>query len=292
MDHSTLSRRAAFGMFGATAALGGILSRAPAARADGHGTYDLSDPDTYTDAVIRMRASQDENVQFGYVKGMYWGVADAEIIPLCGLNAASIYQYKKRDDGSYFCSLAEVAYFTDFDTGAYIEEMTNPITGELIEIKPYRMGPSLTIITRNGRMPATENQLPGASVSNRYLPLRANGDDVDLTEEIRVKFPAPPGGEPFRYNEISTFRASLADLANPELESVRCHTHFNGVVTWRPWLKMPGHPGHMLGNAAGRQVDSADGFHSDYLEWTDKFAPDYLYEPEKVLKLNELVAAL
>ena len=292
MLESDLSRRSALGLFGATAALGSVVGTLPKAKADGHSGYDLSDPATQRDAIIRMRASKNDKVQVGWVRGNYWGVVDTEIIPLCGLVASTVYQFRQVSETEYLSAILEVAYFTDFETSGFIDEMTNPITGELIQLTPFRMGPSLSRLTHEGRMPASENNIPGATFNNRFLPLRVNGDDVHLVEEIRVKFPAPPGAEPFRYNEITNFHASLEELANPENESVKCNAHFNGVVTWRPWLKMAGHPGHMLGNAMGGQLNSVDELPADYLEWTAKYHPDYLEESEKALKFDELIAEL
>ncbi len=277
-DRRTLIAGGAAALTGASAlpALG--ASQTPA-------RVDFSDPEQHLNAVIKIRASLDERLCMGFIKGRYYGVVDSTLTPLYNVLAGTISQYRRRNDGNYDARSLEVAFFTDWDTNELLETFDNPYTGKRVEVPQTRLGPSHTILSREERrLPEGGNELPGAEVSNRFLPPRVVHDDVYIVEEIRVTMPAGPGSAPFHYNEISTFQARMEELVDPEVKSANTQVHFNSIVSWRPWLNMAGHPGHLLGNGTGRRVFSADGLPPDYVALVRIHHPDFLDQPSALLK--------
>ena len=60
---------------------------------------DFSDPEQHFNALIKIRASLDDRLCRGFIKGRYYGVVENELTPLYNVLAGTISQYKKRDDG-------------------------------------------------------------------------------------------------------------------------------------------------------------------------------------------------
>jgi len=275
-----MSRRTLLGGLAATTAVA-----ATPALADGHGrTLDFSKKEHQLTALIKMRASMDNRVVMGGVKGLYYGVVDGNIKPLYGVLAGTLAQYKQHDEWTWEGASFEVAYFTDWETGELLETFDNPYTGETVEVPQTRMGPSRMLISLEGcRSPSENPRLAAMSISHRFLPPRNEHGTVVLVEEIAVGTPPDFKGPKFNYNEVTTYRAQMADLANPDVMLANDSTHFNGIVSWRPWLKMGDHPGHLFGTATGGRYDSVDGFPPYYVELTNKYHPDVFADPETLL---------
>jgi hypothetical protein len=108
-------------------------------------------------------------------------------------------------------------------------------------------------------------------------------DDVWIVDESMVSTPPNFPGPKFFYNEVTTLQASLKDLNNPDLKQTPTHVHFNGIVSWRPWLKMGDRPGHLLGNAAGRRLNAMTEYPREYQEWTKAHHPDVWADPGAIL---------
>ncbi len=279
------SRRSALG-FG-TLALGlplmGAAINSPAqAQTKGKG-LDLTNKADFLTALQKMRGALDERICMGYVKGLYYGVVDDRLTPLYGVLGGTFTRYKKLPDGNFEGRTFEVAYFTDWDTGALLENFKNPYTGETVSVPQTRMGPSTIIITPDGLKIGGGGGLPGMKVSHRFLPARVVNNDVWIVEESFVSTPPDFKGPKFAYNEVTTMQTTLSELNNPKLMQTLTHVHYSVVVSWRPWLKMGDRPGHLMGNAAGRRLEKMTDYPAEYQEWTKKYHADVWADPGAIL---------
>lgn len=280
-----LSRRTLMGGLGGA----GLMAATPAL-ADGHSrTLDFSKREDQLTALIKMRCSMDDRVVMGGVKGLYYGVVENRVTPLYGVLAGTLARYKQIDEGTWEGSSFEVAYFTDWETGELLETFDNPYTGETVEVPQTRMGPSRMLISLEGRRSPSENpRLAMMDINHRFLPPRNENGTVVLVEEIRVGTPEDFTGPQFHYNEVTTYRAQMEDVANPDVMIANDSTHFNGIVSWRPWLKMTGYPGHLFGTATGGRYASVEDYPPYYVELTNKHHPDVFSDPIALLsKLEE-----
>jgi len=240
-------------------------------------------------ALIKMRASMNNEAVMGGVKGFYYGVVNGKIRPLFGVLAGSFAKYNQIDEFSYQAISFEVAYFTDWNTGALLKTFDNPYTGEVVKVPQTRMGPSSSlVISLEEQTIESENPaLSGLDIHHRFLPPRNENGTVVLVEEIRVGTPDDFPGSPFHYNEVDTYRASMSELVDPNIAVANVSTHFNSILSWRPWLKMDGYPGHMFGTATGGRYNTIDDFPSYYVELTNQYHPDVFSDIEALLDGNE-----
>jgi hypothetical protein len=261
----------------ATAATPGVAATRAQARAP-----DWSDPQARLDAVIRMRGALDERLVISFLEGVYYGVMGARITPLYGLSAGLFRQYRRRTDGGWDYANFELVYVTDLDRGDLLAEFRNPYSGRTGKPPQTRLGPTRLTIT-----PTLEVARPAAFETpgsfHRFRAPQVVGEDVWIIEESAVQAPPPMN---FAFNEVLTYRARLADLAERSRPHVPTHVQFNPVIGWRPWQGMEGFegpPSHVMGVCAGRVVDSIDELPPRYLQWTRRFHADVLDDPLKVL---------
>lgn len=276
-----LSRRALLGGIGGA---GLMAAGTPALAATGH-TLDFSNRKDQLTALIKMRASMDNRIVMGGVKGYYYGVVNNKMTPLYGVLAGTLATYKQVDEWNYEGASFEVAYFTDWETGELLETFDNPYTGETVEVPQTRSGPSKLFLSLEGRRAPSDNPaLAGLDINHRFITPRNDNGTVVLVEEIRVGTPDGFSGPSFHYNEVTTYRAQMADVANPDVMLANDSTHFNGIVSWRPWLKMSGHPGHLFGTATGGRFETIEDYPPYYVELTNKHHPDVFSDPAALLE--------
>ena len=273
------SRRGLLGGIGGA----GLLAAGTPALAAGH-TLDFTNRKDQLTALIKMRASMDNRIVMGGVKGYYYGVVNNKMTPLFGVLAGTLARYKQVDEWNYEGASFEVAYFTDWETGELLETFDNPYTGETVEVPQTRSGPSKLLLSLEGRRAPSDNPaLASMDINHRFITPRNDNGTIVLVEEIRVGTPDGFPGPAFAYNEVTTYRAQMVDVANPDVKLANDSTHFNGIVSWRPWLKMPGHPGHLFGTATGGRFETVDDFPPYYLELTNKHHPDVFSDPAALL---------
>lgn len=178
----SVSRRSLLGGFAAAGVAAGVATASSPAKADGHSkTLDFSKREDQMTALVKMRASMDDRIVFGGVKGLYYGVVNNRIRPLYGVLAGTMARYWKLDDWRYEGVSFEVAYFTDWETGKVLETFDNPYTGETVEVPQTRMGPSKLIIGIDGReIPSDNPALAGMDISHRFIPPRNEQGTVVL----------------------------------------------------------------------------------------------------------------
>lgn len=275
-------------MLGGIGGAGLIAAGGPALGATSGRTLDLSDDKDRLTALIKMRASMDDRIVMGGVKGLYYGLVNSKVTPLYGVMGGTLARYEQLDEWTYAGVSFEVAYFTDWETGELLETFDNPYTGETVEVPQTRMGPSKLLLSLGGRRSPSESpRLAGLDISHRFLPARNERGTVVLVEEIAVGTPDGFKGPSFHYNEVTTYRAQMEDLANPDVMIANDSTHFNGIVSWRPWLKMGDHPGHLFGTATGGRFETVDDYPEYYLELTNKHHPDVFAGPAAILAGEE-----
>lgn len=231
-------------------------------------------------AIVKMRGTLSDQVTRGFVVGRYHGIVDDQAKPLFGVLAGTISRYQQISPTQFRVRALEVAYFTDLDSGELLGDWLNPYTGETVTVPQTRMGPSTTTLSADGLViDEAAGEARQMQLNHRFRPPTVVGDDVWIAEEIS----AVAGGGSFAYNEMTHYQATIADLADPEQQSVRSHVQFTSAVTWRPWMKMKGHPGHLHGAAAGRHIKSPNEWPDYYQELCREHHPDYLEEPERLL---------
>ncbi len=275
-----IGRRGALGLLGAGAVIGAAT---PTAALAGKGRkLDFATPEDRFLAYIRMRGSLDERLVVSYISGSYFGVVGSEVTPLWDVIGVTFTRWKRRADGGFDAVTGEIAHFLDPKTGEAPGQFLIPYTGKTVTDPRTNLPPNRIIVTPALHM-EVPRMMPGAVMDHDIRTPEVRGDDVWFTEVSRVTFPAPGGGEPFRYSEAITMHAHLSDLEKPDLPRVPCEANFTNVVAWRPWMQMGDHPGHLMAIGSGRFGVTMDLLPDRWTRATRAKWPNVLENPGALL---------
>jgi hypothetical protein len=231
---------------------------------------------------MMMRGALDDRLVIGFISGRYYGVVDNEIKPLYGVVGATFARYRPRADGGYDGATYEIPFFTDLETGAALDKYRNPYTGETVDVVNSGYPPSAFTVTEALEI-VSPKPFPGLVLRDRVINVQTSGADVWMTEETTSALTLPGAPKPVRYSEVTSLHALQADLLKPSAKSVPCQTAYTSVVSWRPWLKMGDHPGHLMGNGVGRYGMTMDELPANWRAATLSRRPDVLKDPKAAL---------
>ena len=262
-----MSSRQAFNRRSVIVGAGGLLGSLAMPGIGHAGGLDFDKRSDRLTALAKMRGAGDGNLAIGWVIGARYAIVEHRAIPMLGILAGTFSQYKRRDEETYEARTLEVAFFTDLDTGELLERWKNPVTGTMVDVPQTRMGPGTIYMTADGlTVPSPSGEASGMDINHRFRPPVVNGDDVWITEEIRVySEPREPGGKVFAYNENSTYHARKSELDDPALDSVPVKVSFQSLVTYRPWMGFGDSPGHTMARGNGGRVLEIDDLPPQYV---------------------------
>lgn len=276
----TIDRRTALsGLAAGAVALG---SGAGDALAAPRHRLDVATPAGRQRTFMMMRGALDDRLVTSWVSARYYGVVEDRMDPLFAVVSAVFARYRPLPDGSVEAVNAELAWFTDAETGKALETYRNPYTGKDVKVplggyapSKIRFGPDLSF--------HLAKDVPGLEMDHEILPFDVRGDDVWVTERSRtaIRFPGAP--RPFRYSESNTFHAKKRELEAPGATRVTSEVSFTNVCSWRPWLEMGDRPGHLTAVGIGRQGATMDSVPSAWLEATAVRRPEVLKDPAAIL---------
>lgn len=261
--------------------LGSLAVAAAAPGVSGAPSLNLDDPRDRLTALAKMRGSADGRLTIGWVIGERYAVVDHKAIPMLGILAGTFSRYRRLDADTFEAHALEIAYFTDLDTGRLLETWKNPVTGTVVDVPQTRMGPSRILMRAGGlEIPRPSGEATGMAIEHRFLDPVVLGGQVWVTEEIRVASDAPaPGGQDFRYNEMTTYQAKLSDLNDPAIPVAPVNVQFQSLVTFRRWMGFGDTPGHTTARGFGGRAVTPGELPPYYVALTRQFHPDVIADP-------------
>lgn len=90
---------------------------------------DASSPEGRLRTFILMRGALDQGLLTSWVSALYYGVVEDRMDPLFGVVSAVWARYRKVADG-FEAVTAELAWFSDAETGKALDDWRNPYTGK------------------------------------------------------------------------------------------------------------------------------------------------------------------
>lgn len=250
-------------------------------------------------AFMKLRGATDSRLTIGWVDAVNYGFVDGETFPLYRLWAATWQVYRKVSDASYSSTSLEIAHFVDMKSGALLDKLTMPPTGEVVDVPHYRSGPSQGTVAlhRNdkrefnmsrespdgGRFFITGTALTSQDISQ---PER-DGDRFRLREDLNTRvINSDPHNRGFFYREWSQWSARWDEVFDPAVVCTRCELGYSAATAWRPWMKMGNAAGNTVQNGRGGKVEKAEDLPAEILKLTKQIHPDLLADPWKAMKLE------
>jgi len=247
-------------------------------------TLNLDDPWDRLTALVKLRASLDGSMVMWWMKGVRFGVVDDVVKPMFGMLIGSFQKMQQVPGKGFEMNMLELSYFTDLKTGKVLDTFVNPYNGKLCEVPEQRLGPYPVLLTPDGVVLPEIPAFGDIELSTRVGPAIVNGDDVWIRDDSTVKVDSdhPMMGK-HTYNELVTYRGSLADLNNPDLPSAPAEIMFQSVTSWRKWLRADDVGGHTTARATGTKITRLQDFPPAYLAAAQERHAEIIADPEAVL---------
>lgn len=240
-------------------------------------------PDSDLRKFLHMRGLGIRPVAIGCLEGVYSGVVDGAVTPLFGVVSATFADYRELESGFEIRS-AELAYFTDLDSGAVLESWKNPYTNEMVSVPASDLPPTTSRIGTNLQIESEAAPIPGLQFRQSVAPAKIVGREVWFTETVMARREARATQPAFYYNDSTVLRARLTDLDRPGASTVRCDTSHQSFSSWRTWMKMEPHAGGVVGFGNGFYGTTIDELPPAWIKATERFRPEILKDPAKVLQ--------
>lgn len=257
--HPSVSRRAALGAVAAVAGVAALPRNALAAL-----PFDPT-PAFNVATWGKLTADLSGRTLFAFTAGDVYGIlpqADDLALSefarvLYGYQSCNARKAEARTDGSVAIRQRTWIWYQDPETGAYIDELKNPYTGETVMAKPMASGVSEQIFNLNGpdfsRAPfpveSSEKDTP-FMLDYKYV-----GDAAFVTRRGFTRFQTPDITWHKLEADFVSHACALADLTNPDLTHIPSTWSHNLVAEWQTWMNMHGTPGRILFKGNGTHVD-------------------------------------
>jgi hypothetical protein len=253
-------------------------------------------PAALLDSYVRLRASTDGSLTFGWLDALRYAVIEGEIFPLYRVLAFGMARFRKVSDERYDATLFEAAHYVDIESGELLDTLKMPRTGKVVRVPPYRTGPK-----RVGfGVSVDESEVVGDGVPRKQLKSFAPVGDVRLQrwvseprvvdgvyyvrhEEYGRVTPRDPAGSRVFYREWTQWHGPAALALDPTRTNVPCEYSYAALTSWRPWMEMGSLPGHTSENGRGSKVASLEHLPADIRRLTERVHPDVLEHPERVM---------
>ncbi len=213
--------------------------------------------------------SDEADVLLWYYFTMFIVADGLKVQPLVRYEGIEFSHHKKIGENIYMAHGHNASYPRDLNTGAFIDAMTNPITGRKIKVEP-------TILTQDpGMLYGPEGKRPldrkTPEFSPRYSLFRIE-DGLVKCEEIRV----PPDGWFTPFIETSHNWTPKALFDNQKIKRLPMGTSGGYVYPFPKWLEMGDIKGHMFAIWSGRKLDGVHQLPKEYFDRAEADHPELL----------------
>ncbi|MCB2106244.1 MAG: DUF1838 family protein [Rhodobacteraceae bacterium] len=279
-----MKRRTMLGGLGAASVSSLVTgSRTAAARTE---PFDPSNQDDVLKAYRKLAFAADGSLTFMWLRATRFGLVDTVFTPLWEMHVGSFATTRDLEDGAFEVTGISAIFYTDLETNSYLEKFKNPFTGNTVDVRYGKPRPSKRVYTSQGeeREPL---QRPGMSVTTSASlgPAWVVGDALWLRSDTHLSMIPKEGsqGRMLRVNDWSTYKGSLAQVADPDVPNPPSEWIFNDVNTWPEWLEMGDRTGNYVSRGIGQKAFAFDDMPSTWKALMREHYPDIAKDPAGAL---------
>jgi len=237
----------------------------------------LSDPVARSKMIAKVLGTTEKGERHAFMKFHVFGFAgDGNLIPFFTMNNYIIQNWTPSEDGDFEVAHREVAYYSKFDTEEAINDWENPLTGEVVELPHFVLGPV-------PRVYGPSQSDSKASFSSDPMNITMIGDRVYIPTLSSFSFPnslsveewGPYSSGPKTYwDSMQVFSADVEDVFDDEKSHVDAEIHMQNLVSWAPYLKLGQYPGRTMVRAYGQHVSGYDALPINIRKNFEQYTPE------------------
>lgn len=246
-----------------------LASPAPSGRRFQDDTLiDLGDAEARFKALFRLeRDLRDESIALSSYQFITYGVPlGTRPQPVVRWEGMEFSYFRRVGEWTWRIHAHNVSYPRDLTTGAFVDSVVNPFTGERLELKP------MVLLEDPGVLHGPKGYLPLDSSRPAWLKtfhvVRGEGDLLK-SEHVRPT----PEGWPSLFIESSCSTVTRRDFFDPAVTAIPYQTSGFYAFPFPAWMRMGSTPGLMIGAWSGRRV--VDGVEDLPREFADRVHREY-----------------
>jgi len=261
--------------------------------------FDRGNPAHNLDAFIRITGSSNpaEEVLMHNRARVFSVVGDDDIVrPLFDMEGYKVRRSVRDADGSWRILQREVFAYLDLERGEVLETWQNPLTGEQVRVDHIFNDPvnhHVTLQFPRYYNPGTEERrvdpepfvMPWSIVGNQATFFFDTNTRWKNVLDPKV-WKSESTGEYVRVTESEWYTADLADLEDPDLQSIPYVGGWSRLGPWLPWMFMGGQPGHLRYRGKKTKLASIDQL-NEPLKTFVRAHPRFHHAPDTWSEPNE-----
>jgi len=231
------------------------------------------DPVAQNRAYVKMIGSTAPERVIFKTRGVVYAVEPSGVTALFGIRGAEQSWWRPLDDGSFHSFTGVLTFYTDLETGDFIDNFDNPLTGENVVLTPsfirHKEG---VIYTPQGHYFPSMKKLFPDFYKDKPLKLDwvRDGDRIRLHGSANL-----PPSLPQPNQESASIFADASEVLDPSLSRANATSSGWNIMAWARYLNMGARPGHLIWHFDALKVDNPDDLGLDYLTrgraFTDRF---------------------
>ena len=237
-----------------------------------------TDPVEQNESWVRIIGRTDDGESIWRVSLRFFAITGDGVIPFLQTRGAMRYWWRREDENVYRRFVSTANYFIDPESGAFIDEFTNPLTGRVTKLE------TITGRRRHGQVftpsgsyhPETRERFPDMyDNSPLSLDWRIEADTVRVFETVH--FP-PVVQQPML--EVHSYAAPAAEALDRSRNSAQATTAGWFTARFRPRLDMDDVDGYLLWHSKKTKVNGLGDLDDDYLTHTRANIANFDISPE------------
>lgn len=251
--------------------------------------YDLNDPKDKLLIFEKIQGDLSGKMTFSYSEGRVFGIRPDRPDSL-NVFGKEVFRYsgcgmkimRLLENGNVETKSKGWLLYRDPKTGEFLSEMTNPYTGEEIEVPPFRAGIRGGIMTPEGpEVDASFTMESTAIGAPLDLVFTEMGDKMHITRHAFTKWFEKKSQTWRTEMTLDTYDIDIEHLYDRSLTHIPAEYHWTSQTSWLSLLKMTGTPGHMIWTSSGSTFFDKDDLPADFIAATEAKQPDVFSEPLK-----------
>jgi len=246
------------------ASLAGTEVHASGSRGNVPAGIDLKDPEFNLSVLSRLQGDVREKLIYGFHFGQVFGIKNGKDLPLTeygrriyGYEALGLRRARILPDGSVQSVSRGWLFYTDPETGEYIDKFRNPYTNEMVDVPVFRAGISGDTMTVKGPQ-VSANFTMESTIYGRppRLDYKFFGGQAFVSRSAFTRW--QPRGLPNKRIEMTldVWQCKAADLFDASRSHIPSNTTWTSQTEFQTWLNMPADfSGHQLWRSDGMRVE-------------------------------------
>lgn len=251
--------------------------------------YDLNDPKDKLLIFKKLQGDLSGKTTYSFSEGRVFGIRPdkpdslnvfgKEVFKYSG---CSIKIMRLLDNGNIETKSKGWLLYQDPKTEKFLSKMTNPYTGEVVDVPPFRAGIRGGIDTPNGPK-VSANFTMESTVFNQPLNLVFTdmGDKMHVTRHAFTKWFEKKSQTWRTEMTLDTYDFDKKYLYDRSYSNIPAVFHWTSQTSWLSILKMSDTPGHMIWTSSGATFFNKEDLPAEFITATEEKQPDVFSETLK-----------